>query len=89
MKAYTSHAYSKLFVLKQTQCFSASYILKQCHIHIVLIQISVDFVVLVQCGICLKFLSSFSPSFESFLNFKLSSTRLLIHWFLIKSGVFC
>ena len=42
------------------------------------------YVVLEQCAICLKFLSSFFCSSKSFLNFRLSSTRLLINWFLLK-----
>ena len=40
------------------------------------------YVVVVQCAICLKFLSSFRVS--GLLNFKLSSTRLLMKWFLIE-----
>ena len=42
---------------------------------------------LVQCAICRKFLSSFPYSSKWFLNFRLSSTRLLINWFLIKKHV--
>ena len=38
--------------------------------------------------IFLQFLSSFQCSSKSFLNFRLSSTRLLIKWFLIKNMYF-
>ena len=44
----------------------------------------VIYAVLVQCAICLKFLSSFPCSSEIFLNFKLLIIWLLINWFLIK-----
>ena len=47
----------------------------------VLVQIYVD----LHCLVNLKFLSSFFCSSKSFLNFRLSSTRLLINWFLIKN----
>ena len=45
-------------------------------------------VISVQGAIYLKFRSSFPCSSKSFLNFKLSSTRLLINWFLIKKHLF-
>ena len=38
MKAYAEDDCSKLFVLLQTKCVSKIYILKHCHMHIVLIQ---------------------------------------------------
>ena len=60
-------------------------IVKQCHIYIVLVQI---YVVLVQCDICLKFLSSFPCSSKRFLDFRLSSTGLLINWFLMRKDVY-
>ena len=50
--------------------------------YIVLVQI---YIVLVQCAICEKFLSSFPCGSKRFLNFRLSSTSLLINWFLIKN----
>ena len=60
--------------------------LNQCPVHIVLVQLYVepgkDFNV--------QFVKSFlalSCSSKSFLNFSLSSTRLLIKWFLIKGSL--
>ena len=44
-------------------------------------------VVLVQYAVCLKFLRSLLCSSKSFLNSRLSSTRLLINWFLIEKCV--
>ena len=69
-----SHVLVPKVYLKFRRCFNVSYILKQCHIHIVL----------VQCAVCLKFPSSFLCTSKSFFNFRLSSTSVLINWFLIK-----
>ena len=42
MKAYAEGECSKLFVLQKTKCVSASKIVKQCQVHIVLVQLYVE-----------------------------------------------
>ena len=42
MKAFEERECSKVFVLQQIECVSTSYILKQCHLHSVLVPLYVE-----------------------------------------------
>ena len=42
MKMYAERESSKLILIQQTKNVSTSYILKQCHIHIVFVQLYVE-----------------------------------------------
>ena len=86
MKVYEEGENSRLFVLQQRQCAIASLTLK--NVIFSLFWYSFTLFTLkrqrFQCAIYLKCLSSIACSSNSFLNFRLSSTMLLIKWLHIK-----
>ena len=67
----------KWFLIKKKTCIRQCELnLKQCHMHIVLVQLCIE------PGNSFNVLFPFSS--KSFLNFRPSSTRFLIKWFLLK-----